>query len=64
VRAIALQKLLTKDGIQGAIIRVGVKQASEGVEAHAWVELEGDVIGDSVAHVREFAPLNELSVRS
>lgn len=64
VQAIAIQRLLTADGIQGAIIRVGVKQADEGMEAHAWVELEGDVIGDSLAHVREFAPLNELSVLS
>jgi len=64
VQAIAIQRLLTADGIQGAIIRVGVKQANEGMEAHAWVELEGDVIGDSLAHVREFAPLNELSVLS
>lgn len=64
VQAIAIQRLLTADGIQGAIIRVGVKQADAGMEAHAWVELEGDVIGDSLAHVREFAPLNELSVLS
>jgi hypothetical protein len=64
VQAIAIQRLLSADGIQGAIIRVGVKQAEEGMEAHAWVELEGDVIGDSLAHVREFAPLNELSVLS
>ena len=64
VQAIAIQRLLTADGIQGAIIRVGVKQANQGMEAHAWVELEGDVIGDSLAHVREFAPLNELSVLS
>lgn len=64
VQAIAIQRLLAADGIQGAIIKVGVKQAEEGMEAHAWVELEGDVIGDTLAHVREFAPLNELSVLS
>jgi hypothetical protein len=64
VQAIAIQRLLAADGIQGAIIRVGVKQAEAGMEAHAWVELEGDVIGDTLAHVREFAPLNELSVLS
>ena len=64
VQAIAIQRLLSADGIQGAIIKVGVKQAETGMEAHAWVELEGDVIGDTLAHVREFAPLNELSVLS
>lgn len=62
VRAIALRRMLAADGIRGAIIRVGVKQSEEGMLAHAWVELDGDVIGDSVAHVREYAPLNELSV--
>lgn len=64
VRAIALQRLLSDDGIQGAMIRVGVKQAEEGMLAHAWVELDGDVIGDSFAHVREYAALNDLSVLS
>ena len=62
VRAIALRHMLGAAGIRGAVIRVGVKQAEEGMVAHAWVELDGDVIGDSVAHVREYAPLNELSV--
>ena len=62
VRAIALRRTLDADGIRGAIIRVGVKQSEEGMVAHAWVELDGDVIGDSVAHVREYSPLNELSV--
>jgi hypothetical protein len=62
VRAIALRRMLEADGIRGAVIRVGVKQSEEGMLAHAWVELDGDVIGDSVANVREYAPLNELSV--
>jgi len=62
VRAIALRRMLLADGIRGAVIRVGVKQSEEGMLAHAWIELDGDVIGDSVANVREYAPLNELSV--
>lgn len=62
VRAIALRRMLVADGIRGAVIRVGVKQSEEGMLAHAWVELDGDVIGDTIANVREYAPLNELSV--
>jgi hypothetical protein len=62
VRSIALQRLLQIDGIQGAIIRVGVKQSEDGMDAHAWVELSGEVIGDSAAHVRQYAPLDDLSV--
>lgn len=62
VRAIALRRMLEAAGIRGAVIRVGVKQSEEGMLAHAWVELDGDVIGDSVANVRGYAPLSELSV--
>ncbi|MEW5919201.1 MAG: lasso peptide biosynthesis B2 protein [Gemmatimonadota bacterium] len=62
VRSIALQRLLQIDGIQGAIIRVGVRQSEEGMDAHAWVELSGEVIGDSATHVRQYAPLDDLSV--
>ncbi|MGH7712326.1 MAG: lasso peptide biosynthesis B2 protein [Gemmatimonadaceae bacterium] len=64
VRSIALQRLLLADGIRGAVIRVGVKQSEAGMDAHAWVELHGEVIGDSVAHVRQYAPLDDLSVVS
>lgn len=62
VRAIALRRMLEAAGIRGAVIRVGVKQSEEGMLAHAWVELDGDVIGDSVANVRGYVPLSELSV--
>jgi hypothetical protein len=64
VRSIALQRLLVADGIPGAVIRVGVRQSEAGMDAHAWVELEGEVLGDSVAHVRTYAPLDDLSVVS
>jgi hypothetical protein len=64
VRSIALQRLLIADGIPGAVIRVGVRQSETGMDAHAWVELAGEVVGDSVAHVREYALLDDLSVVS
>ena len=64
VRSIALQRLLLADGIAGATIRVGVKQSEAGMDAHAWVELGDDVIGDTAAHVRQYAPLDDLSVVS
>ncbi len=64
VRSIALQRLLHRAGIPGATIRVGVRQSEAGMDAHAWVELGGEVIGDSAAHVRRYAPLDDLSVVS
>lgn len=62
VQAIALQRLLIADGIGGAVIRVGVKHSEEGMLAHAWVELNGDVLGDSPEHVGQYTALNDLSV--
>jgi hypothetical protein len=64
VRSIALQRMLEIDGIRGATIRVGVRQSEEGMDAHAWVELGGEVLGDSAAHVREYVPLDDLNVVS
>ncbi|MGQ0540085.1 MAG: lasso peptide biosynthesis B2 protein [Gemmatimonadaceae bacterium] len=62
VQAMALRELLAAHGMQGAVIRVGVKQAEAGMLAHAWVELAGDVIGDSRAHVSQYQILEELNV--
>jgi hypothetical protein len=62
VQAIALQRMLERDGIDGSMIRVGVRQADEGMLAHAWVEWRGEIIGDSPENVRQYAPLDELSV--
>ncbi len=62
VQAIALQRLLIADGIRGAVIRVGVKQSEDGMLAHAWVELDGAVLGDSPENVCQYTPLNDLSV--
>jgi hypothetical protein len=44
------------------MIRVGVRQSDEGMLAHAWVEWRGEIIGDSPENVRQYAPLDELSV--
>ena len=64
VRSIALRNLLADRGIPGSIIRVGVRRKAGEFVAHAWVELDGRIIGDDVAEVARFTPLNSLGVRT
>jgi hypothetical protein len=64
VRSIALRNLLSERGIPGSVIRVGVRRDAGGgpFVAHAWVELNGAVIGDDLAHVSRFTPLDSVGV--
>ena len=61
VRALALQQLLKAHRISGGVIRVGVKLRDEELLAHAWVEWDGEVVGDDPRHTREFELLGELT---
>lgn len=56
-RSMAITALLAREGIHGAVVRIGVRQQSRALLAHAWVEYGGEVVGDSRAHVRAFALL-------
>ena len=55
VRAVALHRLLERHGIRGSRIRIGVRMRNGRFGAHAWVEYDGRVVGDSTAHVASFA---------
>lgn len=67
VRSLALTRLLEGAGITGARIRIGVRPADSGrsaaggVHAHAWVEVDGRVIGDDPRHVSGFAPVGSVT---
>jgi hypothetical protein len=56
-RSLAICRFLAADDLAGAIVRIGVRPKGAKLEAHAWVEYAGEVIGDSEDHVREFAAL-------
>lgn len=56
-RSLAICRFLAAEGIHGAIIRIGVRPSGARLEAHAWVEYAGEIIGDSEGHVRQFAEL-------
>lgn len=54
VRALLLQQLLARRGADTRL-RVGVRLNGEALHAHAWVEFQGEPLGESPAHVREYA---------
>lgn len=42
-----------------AELRIGVRQAAKGLEAHAWVEVQGTVVNDTEDAVHSYAPFSE-----
>ena len=62
VRSVALSNMLAARGIQGAVVRIGVRRTNGEFLAHAWVELGGEMIGDADDHVGSFVPLTNLDV--
>ena len=61
VRAVALERQIRRANAGPAVVRVGVSQVAGELLAHAWIELEGQVIGDEQARVRRFTPLHDFS---
>lgn len=53
-RSLAISTMLEREGIRGAIVRIGVRPDNATIAAHAWVEYAGEIVGDSRAHVRGF----------
>lgn len=63
VRSLALAHLLAREGVPGSLIRVGVRRTAGALDAHAWIELDGRVIGDDPRRTRAFTPLGTLAAR-
>jgi hypothetical protein len=57
-RSLILWWLLRRRGVESAL-RVGARQTTTGFEAHAWVEWNGQVLGDSATYVEQFAPFGD-----
>ena len=61
VRALALADLLARRGVPDGLVRIGVRRGDGRViDAHAWVELDGRVVGDDARRVRRFTPLGAV----
>lgn|GEM_PF-731753 len=61
-RAIALERMLVRRGLP-ATVQIGVRREAGALEAHAWVELHGRVLGDHPEHVARFSPLAGFASR-
>lgn len=59
VRSLAIHRMLLRRGITDSTIRIGVRLRDGEFNAHAWVELDGIVIGDSRAHVESFTRITD-----
>lgn len=60
VRSLAIQRMLRRRGIVTGSLNVGVRMQNGSFEAHAWVELNGAVVGDTLQHVRTFTKVTDL----
>ena len=62
VRAVAIDRMIRGAGIGGSRIKIGVRVNDDGFAAHAWVELDGRVLGDRRDYTRQFAPITDVRV--
>jgi hypothetical protein len=58
-QALALQWLLARGGISSEL-RLGVNKDAGGLNAHAWLEVEGVPVGQPLTVAEHFAPLRAL----
>ena len=63
VRAVAIDRMLKAEGIQGSRIHVGVRMTPTFL-AHAWVELGNAIVGDRKENIETFTQLTDLSLFS
>ncbi len=61
VRAIALERMLTREGVAGAVVRIGARQRAARPEMHAWIEVGGVVIGERPEVAGAFTPLHDFT---
>lgn len=61
VRSLALQRMLHRAHVSGGVVRIGVRRKGEKLEAHAWIELDGEVVGERPEHAATFTPLHDFT---
>jgi len=61
VRAVALERQIRRAHAGSAVVRIGVAPVGGELLAHAWIELDGRVIGDEMSNVRRYTPLHDFS---
>lgn len=61
VRTIALERYLKREGVAGAVVRIGARQRNGRPEMHAWMEIGGTVLGDQPDAISTFTPLHDFT---
>lgn len=56
-RSLALLHLLQRNQVPGGRLHLGVRKTEAGLMAHAWITLEGRVLGDEPGFVADFTEL-------
>jgi Transglutaminase-like superfamily len=62
-RSLVLHHWLRREGLPSEL-RIGVRKEGDALKAHAWVELQGEVVNDRRADVARFVPLARLPEKS
>jgi hypothetical protein len=55
-RSLVLAAMLNSHGCS-AIVRIGVAKANHGIASHAWVEIDGNMVGEVESVSSDFTPL-------
>lgn len=58
-RALALRTMLARRGVESTL-RIGVRKTPDGLDGHAWLEIDRNVIDDVPDVATRFAPLEGL----
>ena len=61
MRSLAIQRLLDESGLESGQIRIGVNIVDGEFLAHAWVEVDGRVMGDTPAYIDQFTPVTDVT---
>jgi hypothetical protein len=62
VRAVALHTMLQTRGFSESSLHIGVRRGAQHLQAHAWVEYRGLVLGDEEWRVKQFAKLARMGM--
>lgn len=60
VRSLAIQQMLRDRGLPPGEIKIGVRWEDDEFLAHAWVEQDGKVLGDTRRNVSTFEPVTDM----
>ena len=60
VRSLAIQRMLRKRRVSTGSLNIGVRMHDGSFEAHAWVEVDGAVLGDDPRHVQTFTKVTDF----